>query len=125
MITVGALRKMGITLVIILISYIAFHLTASWLNKRHWDGVCINMLLKLHRSWTADGKPDRYDVTRYHQSPSIIIRLYADTNRYTLDGQTTEAIFAAEYSWGKKPVVFFVTRDGLIFERPEKELRRP
>jgi hypothetical protein len=120
----GVVRKVGVVLVVALLGYLAFFFITNRLNKHHWDGVCMEVLMNLHQSWTADGRPAKYDVVRYYQSPSTIVRFYTDTNRYMVDGRTVDALFAAEYVWDKRPVVFLVTTDGELFERRGERLLR-
>jgi hypothetical protein len=120
----GLVRKVGVLLVVALLGYLAFFFIANRSNKHHWDGVCMNVLVNLHRSWIADGRPAEYDVARYYQSPNTIVRFSADTNRYMVDGRTVDALFAAEYMWDKRPVVFLVTPDGMLFERRGRQLVR-
>lgn len=125
MIGVGVLRKIGMTLVVVLLGYLAFHLIATRSNKHHWDGVCMDGLINLQRSWIRDGQPGEYDVARYYQSPSPIVRFYADTNQYVVNGQSVNGLFAAEYAWEDESVVFLVIRDGTLFQRRGKQsLRR-
>lgn len=120
----SVVRKVGVVLVVALLGYLAFHFIASRSNKHHWDAVCLDGLVNLHRSWTADGRPAKYDVARYYQSPSTIVRFSVDTNRYTVDGRTVDALFAAEYVWDKRPVVFLVTTNAVLLERRGERLLR-
>lgn len=125
MIGVRILRKIGMTLVVVLLGYLVFILIATRSNKHYWDAVCINGLQNLHRSWMVDGRPGEYDIAQYYQSPCRIVRFYAETNQYEVNGRTINALFAAEYAWEGESVVFLVMHDGTLIQRRGKQLLKP
>lgn len=121
MIGVGLLRKIGMTLAVVLLGWLAYCHIATRLNRHHWDGVCIDGLMNLRRSWVKDGQPSEYDVVRYYQSPSPIVRFYVDTNQFAVNGHSVHGLFAAEYAWEGESVFFLIGRDGTLFRRRDKQ----
>ena len=108
--------RAGLGLLALCVCWSAFVLVSAWYNKLHWNNRLVECLINLRKSWVVAGQPPDYTVEDYHRSGSSFLRLYAETNHYLVEGRVQKGLFAGEYVWDGKPVVFLITQDGVIYE---------